>query len=143
VPEMPDLIELSASLVAAYVAHNHLSAAELPGLLRSVHGALTGLREASAATGAPAGAAEALTPAQIRKSITPDALISFIDGKPYKTLKRHLTIHSLDPVTYRTRFGLPSDYPMVCASYSAKRSQLAKAIRLGVPGGQAQRNAAE
>ncbi len=45
-------------------------------------------------------------PAQIRKSITPDALISFIDGKPYKTLKRHLTGNGLTMEEYRQRFGL-------------------------------------
>ncbi|WP_238231574.1 MULTISPECIES: MucR family transcriptional regulator [Methylobacterium] len=33
------------------------------------------------------------TPAQVRKSITPDALVSFVDGKSHKTLKRHLGKH--------------------------------------------------
>ncbi|WP_414739666.1 MucR family transcriptional regulator [Methylorubrum extorquens] len=37
------------------------------------------------------------TPAQIRKSITPVALMSFIDWKPYRTLKRHLSGHGLNP----------------------------------------------
>ena len=69
--------------------------------------------------------------AQIRKSITADAIVSFLDGKPYKTLKRHLTTHGLQPHTYRQRFGLPDDYPMVAPNYAAQRSALAKQIGLG------------
>ncbi len=60
------------------------------------------------------------------KSITPDALISFIDGKPYKTLRRHLTARGFDPETYRKRYGLPADYPMVAPSYSARRSEISR-----------------
>ena len=74
------------------------------------------------------------TAAQIRKSITPDALTSFVDGKRYKTLKRHLSKHGLDPHSYRAKFGLPTDYPMVSPSYSEARSALAKNIGLGRPG---------
>ena len=74
---------------------------------------------------------EKATPAEIKRSITPDALISFIDGKPYKTLKRHLTGHGLDPQSYRLRYGLPADYPMVATNYAAQRSELAKSLGLG------------
>ena len=84
---------------------------------------------------APHGDVEKPSPAQIRKSVRPDGIVSFIDGKTYKTLKRHLTSHGLDPRSYRERYGLPADYPMVAPSYAEKRSQLAKQIGLGVPGG--------
>ena len=124
------LIGETASVVGAFVSKNHVSTAELPVLIASVHGAFAGLVAGSSP--APAEApSELATPAQIRKSITPAALISFIDGKPYKTLKRHLTVHGLEPASYRKRFGLPGDYPMVCASYSATRSELARDLGLG------------
>jgi predicted transcriptional regulator len=71
------------------------------------------------------------TAAQIRKSITRDALISFIDGKAYKPLKRHLTKHGLTPQAYCARYGLPNDYPMGAPRYAAQRYELAKAIGLG------------
>ncbi|AWN43194.1 MucR family transcriptional regulator [Methylobacterium durans] len=134
--QSPDFVQLAADIVSAYVSNNSLPVAELPTLLASVHVALNGL-----ASGAPQAAEEVVekaTPSQIRKSITPDALISFIDGKPYKTLKRHLTTQGLDPHTYRQRYGLPNDYPMVAASYAAQRSELAKAIGLGRTGGMAE-----
>ncbi|MDR7039654.1 MULTISPECIES: MucR family transcriptional regulator [Methylobacterium] len=124
-------IELSAQVVSAYVARNHVAATDIPALIHAVHASLSGLAQPEAP---PAETVEKPTPAQVRKSITPDALISFIDGKPYKTLKRHLSTHGLDPYSYRQRYGLPNDYPMVAAAYAAQRSELAKSIGLGRPG---------
>ena len=54
-----------------------------------------------------------------------------IDGRPYKTLRRHLSGHGLTPDQYREKHGLPSDYPMVAQSYAEQRSALARAIGLG------------
>jgi len=70
-------------------------------------------------------------PSQVRQSIQRDGLISFIDGRSYKTLKRHLTAHGLTPERYRAQYGLPADYPMVAPGYAEQRSQIAKAIQLG------------
>ena len=123
-----NFVELAADLVAAYVSNNRVSVAEIPGVIASVHAAFAGLANPTAAE--PAGP-EKPTPAQVRKSVTPDALISYIDGKPYKTLKRHLTVHGLTTETYRARYGLSSDYPSTAASYSAKRSELARSLGLG------------
>ena len=133
--EQPPFVELTAEIVAAYVAKNSVPVAELPALLSSVHAAIAGLNGASVSSEPKA---EKLTPAQIRKSITPNALISFIDGKPYKTLKRHVTGNGLTFEEYRERFGLPRDYPTTAANYSAQRSALAKSAGLG----QQRRNAA-
>ncbi|MGH1570579.1 MucR family transcriptional regulator [Methylobacterium sp. P31] len=127
-----DHVERTVDVVAAYVSNNSLPSAELPALIASIHEALNTI-----ASGPSAPAAEAVerpSPAQIRKSIRPDGLISFIDGKSYKTLKRHLTKHGLDPQSYRERFGLPADYPTTSANYSAQRSALAKSLGLGQPG---------
>ena len=60
--------------------------------------------------------------------------MSFIDGRPYRTLKRHLAVNSMTPAEYRERFGLPADYPMVAPTYSAARSEMAKASGLGSKG---------
>lgn len=55
----------------------------------------------------------------IAHSIKCSALISFEDGRPYKRLPRHLAARGLTPGDYRRKWGLPDDYPMVCAEYSA------------------------
>ncbi|CAM3107327.1 MULTISPECIES: MucR family transcriptional regulator [Methylobacterium] len=123
-----DLIKCTASLVAAYVSRNAVGVGELPVLIDQVHTAISVLQ------GSTAGSTSAWTgptAAQIEASIGQDGLISFIDGRPYKTLKRHLTAHGLTPERYRAKFGLPADYPMVAPSYAERRSQIAKAIQLG------------
>src|SRR4051812_6826219 len=133
-PPQDNRAALVAEIVSAYVTNNSVRPADLPDLIASVHQALGELGQATGS----ADAVERPTASQIRKSITPDALISFIDGRPYKSLKRHLTGHGLDPYSYRQRYGLPADYPMVAASYAAQRSELAKAIGLGRAGVQAE-----
>jgi predicted transcriptional regulator len=135
-----DAISLASAIVAAYVSNNAVRTTDLPEVIASVHAAITGLSSGGIpAVAAPKVAVERPSAPQIRKSIHPDGLVSFIDGKTYKTLKRHLTSHGLDPRTYRERYGLPADYPMVAPNYAAQRSALAKAIGLGRPGALAER----
>lgn len=74
---------------------------------------------------------EPMPAATVRKSITPDHLISFLDGKPYRTLKRHLAANGRTAESYRAEFGLPVDYPMVAANYRAARQAIAKRTGLG------------
>ena len=120
-------IELAADIVSAYVANNSVRSGDLPELIGSVHAALQ-----SVAHPAPAPAAERPTPAvPVKKSVTADAIISLEDGRPYKSLKRHLTKLGMTPQQYREKWGLPKDYPMVAASYAARRSELAKTMGLG------------
>ena len=126
------LAELTGEIVSAYVTNNSVPAAELPTLIEGVHAALTTL-QLGAPSRPPEADIEKPSAAQIRKSVRPDGLVSFLDGQPYKTLKRHLTSHGLDPRGYRERYGLPVDYPMVAQSYAEKRSALAKALGLGQP----------
>ena len=130
-----DFVRMAGEVVAAYISNNSVPAAELPGLIQAMHDTI-----ASLASGSAAGAAESRpevvrpSPAQIRKSVQQDGLTSFVDGKTYKTLKRHLTANGLTPQAYCERYGLPADYPMVAPSYAEQRSALAKAIGLGQPG---------
>jgi predicted transcriptional regulator len=121
-----DFASITADIVSSYVANNAVHRADLPTVIASVHAALQGL----------------VTPEQtepekpeprvpIKKSVTPDFLISLEDGKKYKTLKRHLGKLGLTAEEYRVKWGLPADYPMVAPSYAAKRSELARSIGLG------------
>ena len=125
-----DFVELAGDIVSAYVSNNPVRPADLPDLIRQVFTALKGLASGAAAA-SPEAEIEKPTAAQIRKSLTPEGIVSFLDGRTYKTLKRHLTGHGLDPQTYRQRYGLSSDYPMVAPEYAARRSELAKSIGLG------------
>lgn len=123
-----DLLQLTAGIVAAHVEHNSVHAADLPTLIKAVHGALAnlGTPEAQTEPEKPVGAVSA------RKSLAdPNRILSMIDGKAYTTLKRHLGLHGYTPESYRETFGLPRDYPMVAAAFSERRRAIAKEIGLG------------
>ncbi len=119
-------IELAAEIVSAFVSNNPVPTSDLPALIGNVHAALQNV-------GSPAQRDEPKpTPAvPVKKSITRDVLISLEDGRPYKSLKRHLTRLGLTPQQYRAKWSLPADYPMVAPSYAARRSELAKSVGLG------------
>jgi predicted transcriptional regulator len=123
-------IELAGDIVSAYVSNNSVPVSELPALIQGIHAALVGLAN-GAVQAAPEAEIEKPSAAQIRKSVTPEGIVSFLDGRSYKTLKRHLNTQGLSPETYRSRFGLPADYPMVAPEYAKRRSDLAKSIGLG------------
>ena len=108
--------------------NNRVEVDALPTLIKAVYGALDGL-------GVDVVEVELEQPkptvSKVRKSITNAGLISFIDGKTYQTLKRHIGRHNMTPDDYRTRYGLSADYPIVAPAYAARRSELARAHRFG------------
>ncbi len=122
------LVDLVAHVVSAFVSHNSVPMAELPALIASTHSALVGLGKEPE----PVPEERAPPAVPIKKSITADFLICLEDGKKFKSLKRHLrTAYDMTPEQYRTKWGLPSDYPMVAPAYAEARSQLAKTMGLG------------
>lgn len=128
------LTEIAVEIVAAYVSNNSIATSELPALIVAVHEAIVSTSTGATRDATAEAEVQRPTPHQIRKSVQNNAIVSFIDGRSYKTLKRHLTARGLTPEAYRERYGLPADYPMVAPSYAARRSALAKAIGLGVSG---------
>ena len=126
-----NITELTSDIVSAYVAHNTVAAAALAELIAQTHQALDRLSRGEA--GIDVVEAPRPSPAiPIRRSITPDFLISLEDGRKYRSLKRHLSSqYGMTPADYRAKWGLPADYPMVAPSYSKQRSDLAKARGLG------------
>ncbi|HEY7297684.1 MAG TPA: MucR family transcriptional regulator [Xanthobacteraceae bacterium] len=121
-------IELTASIVSAYVSNNSVPAQELSALIDQVHSALTRVSGGQGEAGS-----ESLKPAvSLKKSITPDYIVCLEDGKKFKSLKRHLrTQYNMTPEQYREKWNLGPDYPMVAPNYAAARSQLAKQMGLG------------
>ena len=101
--------------------------AGLSELIHSVHAALQDLGQAAGPLQDPGPQ----PPVPIRRSITPDYLISLEDGRPYKALRRHLTTRGLTPEQYRAKWSLRPDYPMVAPNYSKQRSELARTLGLG------------
>jgi predicted transcriptional regulator len=123
-----DLVDMAADIVSAYVSANQVPPQELPALIRTVYSALQEV-SGSVAVGQDLVQEPAIS---VKKSVTPDYIICLEDGKKFKSLKRHLrTRYSMTPDEYRTKWGLPHDYPMVAPNYAKERSNLAKRMGLG------------
>jgi predicted transcriptional regulator len=123
-----ELLDLTATIVAAYVSHNSVQQPDLGGLIRDVYATL------STVTAEHEGVTrEEPRPAiSVKRSVTADYIVCLEDGKKFKSLKRHLRSHyNLSPEEYREKWNLPHDYPMVAPNYAEARSQLAKKMGLG------------
>jgi predicted transcriptional regulator len=122
-----ELLALTADIVSSHFANNTVTPADVPGVIESVYSTLAKLGtpiEAPAVRQEPA--------VSIRASIKPDFIVCLEDGKKLKMLKRHLmTRYGMTPDQYRTKWGLPADYPMVAPNYAEQRRTLAKSIGLG------------
>lgn len=134
-------VELATELTIAWLGNqnNRVNAEDVPAFLRTMHTTLSELESGVAGdAGSRAGddGADSFEPAvSVRKSLaSKDHIVSMIDGKPYKTLRRHLSGHGLTPDEYRKRYNLKPDYPMVSESYSETRRAMAKKIGLGKKG---------
>ncbi|WP_137897114.1 MucR family transcriptional regulator [Sphingomonas sp. 2SG] len=132
-------VELATELTVAWLSNsnNRVSADDVPAFLAKMHETVNALA-AGGAAGGEAEQAQEYTPATTaRKSLASrEHIISMIDGKPYKTLRRHLATNGMTPDEYRTRYSLKADYPMVAPAYSESRSAMAKTIGLGRKPGQ-------
>ncbi len=127
-PSPARLLDLTARIVSAHAGHNPITAERLPELIRGVHRALGGLGQKST----PAEPARPEPAVPIRRSVRPDRITCLECGGRFSMLKRHLAAdHEMTPESYRARWGLPRDYPMVAPDYAAMRSSLAKQIGLG------------
>jgi predicted transcriptional regulator len=130
-------VELATELTIAWLSNpnTRAQAEDIPAFLGSMHAAVVSLEE-SQNEQPQAEPSQKYEPAvTVRKSLSsPDHIISLIDGKPYKSLRRHLGKHGMTPEQYRERYNLKADYPMVAPAYSESRREMAKKIGLGSKG---------
>jgi predicted transcriptional regulator len=130
-----DILRMTAEVVSAYLSNNLLPAGQISEVIQTVHSSLNALG---------AGKTDAQTPLKpavpIKKSVTPEYIICLEDGKKLKMLKRHLrSTYKMSPDEYRSKWGLPADYPMVAPNYAQQRSEFAKQIGLGRNAGRGNR----
>lgn len=119
--------EIAAQVLCAYLSRNALSSDELPGLSARTYAAL----EAALVGSVTAPRAQPATPEAIAASVTEDAIVSFENGRRYRSLRRHLNQLGLTDDQYRAKWGLPDDYPLVARSFSDLRSSAARVQRFG------------
>lgn len=132
-------VELATELTVAWLGNpnTRTTAEDVPAFLQSMHDAVAKLIAPPQEAPEPEPATEFKPAVTARKSLaSKNHIISMIDGKPYKTLRRHLSTNGLSPEEYRARYKLKADYPMVAEAYSEARRTMAKAIGLGRKAGQ-------
>ncbi|MCP3733229.1 MucR family transcriptional regulator [Sphingomonas sp. MG17] len=132
-------VELAAELTVAWLANNNTRAStdEAVAFLTAMHKTVGGLTAPAATEAEPAAASEYTPAVTARKSLaSKEHIVSMIDGRPYRTLTRHLGTHGLTPAEYRSRYNLPATYPMTAPAYSEQRREMAKRIGLGRKPGQ-------
>ncbi len=125
-------IEIASEITVAWLSNPNVNAAasEVPAFLKAVHTTLNELSN-GATTEIVDAPVEFVPAVPVRSSVKPDYIISLINGRKFKTLKRHLSLNGLTPKEYRERYGLKSDYPMVAANYSEHRRAVAQRLGLG------------
>ncbi len=132
-------VELATELTIAWLGNpnTRTSADDVPAFLQSMYAAVEKLGGTTVETPTEDAAVEYTPAVSVRKSLaSKDHIISMIDGKPYRTLRRHLTSNGLTSEEYRARYNLKADYPMVAETYSEARRAMAKTIGLGRKPGQ-------
>lgn len=130
-PKANSLVETTTYIVQAYVGNNPVPTAGLSDLIASVSEAIGKLGPAPAAK-PPANKPKLKPAVDPKKSVRSNHIVCLEDGKVFASLKKHLrTSHGLTPAEYRSKWGLPSDYPMVPPVYAEVRSALAKASGFG------------
>lgn len=73
---------------------------------------------------------KSINPEDIKSTYTDDYIVCLEDGKQLKMLKRHLrSKYNMSISEYKTKWGLPQDYPVVAKNYAQKRSVIAKRSR--------------
>ena len=124
--------ELTARIVAAYVANNELEPDRLSKLTHAVGQNLNKIQHGR--TDGDPDAPAPMPAVKPNKSVTADHLICLECGRKKKMLKRHLkSTHDLTPEAYRAKYGLRADYPMVAPNHTKRRAEIAKEIGLGQP----------
>ena len=131
--EENNMLELATELTIAWLANPNTRALaeDVPAFLHKMHQAVSDLSNPQQLE--ETSEQQEFTPAvSARRSLaSKDHIVSMVDGKPYKTLRRHLAKHGLTPEQYRERYNLKPDYPMVAENYSQARRDMAKHIGLG------------
>jgi len=132
-----DVVELAAALTVAWLGNQNTrsSTDDVPAFLTMMHEAVSDLAAAGRGNAVDQDGevdVEHVPAVSVRRSLASrDHIVSMIDGRPYRSLRRHLTANGLTPDGYRQRYGLKPDYPMVAESFSEARRASAKTHGFG------------
>ena len=124
---MDDFLKEALDIVKAQASVRVMAEDEIVALVRRLSGSLRGLSEGETC------ADEAIAEVQSnpRKSIKEKSISCLECGKTFKILTRkHLATHGLDATSYREKWSLKKDTPLVCKGLQRERRKKMKDMRL-------------
>ena len=124
---MDDFLKEALDIVKAQASVRVMSDEEIVAMVRRLSNSLRALSEGEACPD------EAIAEVQSdpRKSIKEKSISCLECGKTFKILTRkHLATHGLDAVSYREKWNLKKDTPLVCKGLQRERRKKMKDMRL-------------
>lgn len=124
---MDDFLKEALDIVKAQASVRVMAEDEIVALVRRLSTSLRALSEGES------GSDDAMAEVQAdpRKSIKEKSISCLECGKTFKILTRkHLGTHGLDAVSYREKWNLKKDTPLVCKGLQRERRKKMKDMRL-------------
>jgi Predicted transcriptional regulator len=124
---MDDFLKEAIDIVKAQARVREMSADEIEAMVRRLSVSLRGISEGDSSTD------ESISEVQSdpRKSVKEKSISCLECGKTFKILTRkHLATHGLDATSYREKWNLKKDTPLVCKGLQRERRKKMKDMRL-------------
>ena len=123
---MDDYLKQALEIVKAQASVRVMSEEEVTSMVRTLATSLKMLEDA------PLEKEEAAEPAMLpAKSIKEKSVTCLECGKAFKIItRRHLATHDLDAETYREKWGLKKNAPLVCKELQRERRKKMKEMQL-------------
>ncbi len=127
---MDDYLKHAVELVKAQASVRVLSAEEMESMISSLAGKLKKMD--CSEEGCPAECAATESPAvDVKRSIKEKHIVCLECGKTFKVItKKHLARHQLDPASYREKWGLKKDTPLICKELQRTRRTKMRSMKL-------------
>jgi predicted transcriptional regulator len=130
-----NILEMTKDLVKSQIEHQHVAPESLRQALQDTYATLLSLKaQEDRLESGDAGYAQEVskTPTSVnwKKSIRKHSVTCMECGQSFKQLsRRHLSQHGMDSRSYRVKYGIPRTQPLSAKATTAKRRELAQAIK--------------
>jgi predicted transcriptional regulator len=123
---MDDILKEALEIVKAQASHRIMQSDEVVVMLRSLTNSLKDFESPAPETGQ-----QATLEIDAKKSIKEKTITCLECGKAFKVItKKHLATHDLTPESYREKFGLKKNSPLICKGLQRERRSKMKSMRL-------------
>ncbi len=126
------IVAMAKDLVMALIKAKLISPEDMTKELERTYANLLSLQAKETGVESSQSSAETLAVDQVnwKKSIKKHSVECLVCGAVFKQLSaRHLSLHDLDPRTYRQQFGIPRTQPLSAKATSEMRKQVVQKVR--------------